>query len=129
MEVVEHFWKYMWCNEKPYNKNVDWIRQREGFNKYLQEQALEDITIAVLRITLMKVYERKSISKDKWPSFWLASLKCTDEKLVQLVNKIMINHTKIHDQLVTGIYSPKKKKYEIKLSPKLSVHNMFMHLV
>ena len=112
MKDVEEFWKTIWCGDKKFNENAQWLERERNKMNHIEQQQWEDICVEELKGTLKKSHNWKSPGKDRIPNFWLNSLTSVHQPLVNSLNDIMKHPNKMPPWLSDGMtyLTPKTKE-------------------
>ena len=86
-EEVEKFWSSIWCIEKEFNEEAEWLKQEEERCEGLEQQKRDEIKEVELMGSLRKAQKWKSPGIDKV----LNSLDSIHENITKCYNRAITN--------------------------------------
>ena len=90
-EEVEKFWTSIWCTEKEFNEEAEWLKREEEQWEGLEQQEWEEIKEVKLKESLRKAQKWKSPGIEKVPNFWLKSLDSIHGNITNCYNRAITN--------------------------------------
>lgn len=99
---VMAFWSNIYENQKPHNKEADWLRQQKEEAQNQEKMEWVELEVKDIEGKLSPAANWKAPGPDRIPNFWLKRLTATHHQLTRNINEIINDPEKTPDWMLEG---------------------------